>query len=75
MRFRKTNVLLGLSLVIGVFFFIYLVIDSSPRGPLYGDDEAKKVELKNLEYKLKSLENDLAVSSFYSGFSAYFIHT
>ena len=53
--------ILGLALLVGMFFFMYLVIDSSPHG-LYGDDEAKKVELSNLENKLKSLENDLAVN-------------
>jgi hypothetical protein len=62
MRFRKSNVILGLALVVGMFLFMYLVIDSSPHG-LYGDDEAKKFELKNLEHKLKTLESDLAVNS------------
>jgi len=61
MRFRKSNVILGLALVIGMFLFMYLVIDSSPHG-LYGDDEAKKFELNNLETKLKNLESDLALN-------------
>jgi len=61
MRFRKTNVILGLALLVGMFLFMYLVIDSSPHG-LYGDDEAKKLELKNLETKLKNLETDLAMN-------------
>ena len=62
MRFRKTNVILGLALLVGMFLFMYMVIDSSPHG-LYGDDEAKKLELKNLETKLKNLETDLAVKN------------
>jgi len=61
MRFRKTNVILGLALVIGMFLFMYLLIDNSPHG-LYGDDEAKKLELKSLENKLKNLESDLAMN-------------
>ena len=42
MRFRKSNILLGLGLVLGMFLFTYIFLDPSPHG-LYGDDEAKKV--------------------------------
>jgi len=57
MRFRKANVILGIALIVGIFLLFFLIIDTSPRG-LYWDDDAKKAELKYLEDKLKSLEND-----------------
>ena len=60
MRFRKANVILGIALIVGIFLFFFLIIDTSPRG-LYWDDDAKKAELKYLEDKLKSLENDFVV--------------
>ena len=59
MRFRKTNVILGLCLLVGMFFLTYLLLDPAPNG-LYWDDEAKKLELKRLETKLRDLEKDLA---------------
>ena len=59
MRFKKTNVALGLCLVAGMFLVTYLVLDPAPNG-LYWDDEAKKLELKHLETKLRSMEKDLA---------------
>ena len=59
MRFRKINVILGLCLLVGMFFLTYLILDPAPNG-LYWDDEAKKSELKRLETKLRDLEKDLA---------------
>ena len=59
MRFRKMNVVLGLSLVAGMFLLTYLLLDPAPNG-LYWDDQAKQSELKHLETKLRGLEKDLA---------------
>ena len=59
MRFRKTNVVLGLGLVAGMFLLTYLLLDPAPNG-LYWDDQAKQSELKHLETKLRGLEKDLA---------------
>ena len=59
MRFKKTNVALGLGVAAGMFFMTYLFLDPAPNG-LYWDDDAKKLELKHLEAKLRSMEKDLA---------------
>ena len=59
MRFRKSNVILGLSIIGGLFLLTYVFIDPAPNG-LYWDDEAKHLELSRLESKLKNLETDLA---------------
>jgi len=51
----------GGALIAGIFLFVYTFLDSSPHG-MYGDDEAKKLELQHLETKLKHLESDLALN-------------
>ena len=61
MRFRKVNIILGFSLVLGIFLLTFMVLDPSPNG-LYWDDEAKKLELKHLETKLRNLERDLSLN-------------
>ena len=59
MRFKKTNVVLGLGVAAGMFLMTYLFLDPTPNG-LYWDDDAKKLELRHLESKLRSMEKDLA---------------
>ena len=61
MRFKKVNIILGFCLVVGLFLLTFLVLDPSPNG-LYWDDEAKKLELKELETKLSNLERDLSLN-------------
>ena len=61
MRFKKVNIILGFCLVVGLFLLTFLVLDPSPNG-LYWDDEAKKLELKQLETKLSNLERDLSLN-------------
>ena len=61
MRFRKVNIILGFSLMLGIFLLTFMVLDPSPNG-LYWDDEAKKLELKHLETKLRNLERDLSLN-------------
>lgn len=61
MRVRKCNVLAGLALLAGMFFFTYLVLEPGPRGGEL-EQEGKKLELQHLESKLKTLESDLALN-------------
>jgi len=61
MRFRLSRMVGGGALLAGIFLFVYTFIDSPPHG-MYGDDQAKKLELHHLETKLKHLESDLALN-------------
>lgn len=64
MRIKKTNTILGTAVLLGSVTFLYLFLQEGNESgsSLYGNPDAQKLELKNLEAKLQNLENDLEMN-------------